>query len=68
MFELKRWRVLFLFLLITITIFGANFPLEDVKPGLTGVGKTVFYGTEIEEFPVEIMELFPVKVWWKTIL
>ena len=59
MFELKRWRVLFLFLLITITIFGANFPLEDVKPGLTGVGKTVFYGTEIEEFPVEIIGVIP---------
>ncbi len=30
-------------------------PLSEVKEGMTGVGKTVFRGTEIGEFPVEIL-------------
>ena len=33
----------------------AFFPLGDVKPGLTGVGKTIFEGVAIEEFDVEIL-------------
>jgi hypothetical protein len=31
------------------------FPLRDVKPGLKGVGRTVFHGNQIEEFQVEIL-------------
>lgn len=31
------------------------FPLRDVRPGLKGIGKTVFAGTRIEEFGVEIL-------------
>jgi hypothetical protein len=31
------------------------FPLSEVKPGLRGKGKTVFSGTQIEEFDVEIL-------------
>jgi SpoIVB peptidase S55 len=31
------------------------FPLKDVKPGMRGVGRTVFSGTRIEEFQVEIL-------------
>jgi len=30
-------------------------PLEDVRPGMVGVGRTVFEGTAIEEFKVEII-------------
>ena len=33
----------------------ALFPLRDVKPGLRGIGKTVFTGNRIEEFQVEIL-------------
>ena len=33
------------------------FPLEDVRPGMTGVGRTVFEGTTVEEFKVEILGL-----------
>jgi hypothetical protein len=33
----------------------AFFPLKDVKPGLRGIGKTVFSGDRIEEFQVEIL-------------
>ena len=33
------------------------FPLADLKPGLKGVGRTVFEGNQIEEFQVEILGL-----------
>lgn len=33
----------------------AFFPLRDLKPGMTGVGKTVFAGDRVEEFRVEIL-------------
>ncbi|MBI3470281.1 MAG: hypothetical protein HY013_02875 [Candidatus Solibacter usitatus] len=35
----------------------ALFPLDQVKPGLRGAGKTVFQGGRIEEFQVEILGL-----------
>jgi hypothetical protein len=31
------------------------FPLSDVRPGLKGVGRTIFEGDKIEEFQVEIL-------------
>ncbi|MBV9303787.1 MAG: hypothetical protein JOY62_09150 [Acidobacteriaceae bacterium] len=31
------------------------FPLKDVRPGLRGVGRTVFAGNRIDEFQVEIL-------------
>lgn len=31
------------------------FPLSDVRPGLKGVGRTIFEGNKIEEFQVEIL-------------
>ena len=31
------------------------FPLKDVKPGLRGIGKTVFSGNQIEDFQVEVL-------------
>jgi hypothetical protein len=31
------------------------FPLREVKPGLRGIGRTVFSGDRIEEFQVEIL-------------
>jgi hypothetical protein len=30
-------------------------PLSEVKPGLKGIGKTVFHGDKVEEFQVEIL-------------
>ena len=31
------------------------FPLKDIRPGMHGVGRTVFSGNRIEEFQVEIL-------------
>jgi hypothetical protein len=35
------------------------FPLEEVKPGMKGIAKTVFSGGEPEEFGVEILGVMP---------
>ncbi|MBI4850704.1 MAG: hypothetical protein HY819_02640 [Acidobacteria bacterium] len=35
------------------------FPLEDVKPGMKAIGKTIFAGGQTEEFEVEILGKFP---------
>lgn len=32
-------------------------PLEEIKPGMKGVGKTVFKGTEPEEFELEVIDI-----------
>lgn len=34
-------------------------PFEDIRPGMTGVGRTVFAGNEIVEFDVEIVGTLP---------
>jgi hypothetical protein len=33
----------------------AFFPLKDIKPGMRGVGKTIFSGNRIDEFQVEVL-------------
>jgi hypothetical protein len=35
------------------------FPLEDIRPGMKGIAKTVFQGTETEDFGVEILGVLP---------
>src|SRR5438045_2601306 len=30
-------------------------PIEEIKPGMVGVGRTVFAGTKLEDFKVEIL-------------
>lgn len=35
------------------------FPLEEIKPGLKGTARTVFSGTEAQEFGVEILGVLP---------
>ncbi len=35
------------------------FPLEDVRPGMKGIAKTVFRGTETEDFGVEVLGVLP---------
>jgi hypothetical protein len=34
---------------------GSTMPLHEVRPGMVGVGRTVFEGTNIEEFKVEVI-------------
>jgi len=37
----------------------AIFPLEDLRPGMKGTARTVFSGTEAEEFGVEVLGVLP---------
>ena len=54
---LKRFLPLICALSLWLPSFGATpfFPLKDVKPGLKGVGKTVFQGGHVVEFQVDIL-------------
>lgn len=63
---MKNKKVLFVFLLTIIMILSLSLtaaafeeimPLEDIEAGMRGYGKTVFRGTEVEEFPVEIISV-----------
>jgi hypothetical protein len=35
------------------------FPLEDLRPGMKGTARTVFSGSETQEFGVEILGILP---------
>jgi hypothetical protein len=54
---LNRFAVLICALFVGLPSLAQTpfFPLRDVKPGLTGVGRTVFHGSKVEEFQVEIL-------------
>jgi hypothetical protein len=30
-------------------------PIEEIRPGMTGIGRTVFQGTELQEFKVQVL-------------
>lgn len=53
--------VLLVVVLVWSTMAGATelFTIEDVRPGLRGIGKTVISGNTIEEFDVEVLGLVP---------
>ena len=44
-------------MLVPALVYAAipTMPIEDVKPGMRGIGKTVFEGNKIDEFQVEIL-------------
>ena len=44
-------------LLMTVSLYAQPgfFPLADVRPGMQGIGKTVFSGDRIEEFQLDIL-------------
>jgi hypothetical protein len=54
---LKRFLPLLCTLFLGLPSFAATpfFPLKDVKPGLKGVGKTVFQGGRVVEFQVDLL-------------
>ena len=48
--------LLILLLPLARTLGAAAFlPLRDIKPGMRGIGRTVFQGSRVEEFQVEIL-------------
>ena len=50
-------RLALFFLLFAAPVLPAQeiLPLDQVRPGMVGVGRTVFEGTKIDEFRVEII-------------
>lgn len=51
-----------LWLVLTVLQLGAVeniLPVDQVKPGMTGKGRTVFQGTAIQEFDVEVLGVLP---------
>jgi len=44
-----------LFVAATISAQTQIIPLKDIRPGMKGIGKTVFAGTRIESFDVEVL-------------
>ncbi len=40
---------------LTVPASTSLMPLEDIRPGMVGVGKTVFQGSDLQEFQVEII-------------
>ena len=66
--RLKLNKIVFIrFILILVTFFilsaGATFSndlfmlISEIKPGMKGIGKTVFHGTQIETFQVDIIDI-----------
>lgn len=67
---MKRFSLALLAVLVVAAAFGSAFgqdkgkdsrlfPLEDLRPGMKGISRTVFVGTEAEEFGVEILGVLP---------
>ena len=53
-------RLVFALLLASLTLVhlpaqSAQMRVEDIRPGMTGIGRTVFEGTRVEEFKVNIL-------------
>ncbi|HBG15515.1 MAG TPA: SpoIVB peptidase S55, partial [Firmicutes bacterium] len=58
--EKRRAILIGLILLITgVPVYANNqfYAFSDLKPGMTGEGYTVFSGTRVEAFPVEVVGL-----------
>src|SRR5213596_3295728 len=53
-------RLAFALVLASVTLVhlpaqSAQMPVEDVRPGMVGIGRTVFEGTRVEEFKVHVV-------------
>src|SRR5271157_6549486 len=50
-------RSLVFLLIVASDLFAqpAIFPLKDIRPGQSGIGKTIFSGSKVEEFQVEVL-------------
>ncbi|MBA7499805.1 hypothetical protein ES704_02552 [subsurface metagenome] len=61
----KNIFIKIIFILLILFSIGVNLtygqslfmPVSEIKPGMKGIGKTVFHGTRIETFQVDIIDL-----------
>ncbi|MCG8515275.1 MAG: hypothetical protein MI740_14135 [Halanaerobiales bacterium] len=58
-FKIKQLvLILFICTIISGTVCGQEIMrLEEVLPGMTGIGKTVFRGFTVESFPIEVIDI-----------
>jgi len=57
-YRYKLFALLIIILLLSPALSAQDFmSLEEIRPGMSGYGKTVFSGTEVEEFSVEIISV-----------
>src|SRR5438552_1764099 len=62
---MKIFRIIACFSLLSLTLSASSFaqstpaakfmPVDEVRAGMKGIGKTVFEGTKIEDFNVQIL-------------
>ena len=56
-------KIIFILLILFSTGMNLAFsqslfmPVSEIKPGMKGTGKTVFHGTQIENFQVDIIDI-----------
>ena len=61
----RRCALILVFLILGVVLNASQgqaleiFPLEEIRPGLMGVGRTVISGTTIEDFTVEVLGIIP---------
>ncbi|PIY31861.1 MAG: hypothetical protein COZ07_07750 [Candidatus Infernicultor aquiphilus] len=61
----KNFFIKFVFILLIMFIIGINMtssqsifmPVSEIKPDMKGIGKTVFHGTKIDTFQVDIIDI-----------
>jgi len=61
----KNICITIIFILLILFTTGTNLafsqnifmPVSEIKPGMTGIGKTVFHGTQIETFQVDVIDI-----------
>lgn len=54
----KRWYAVAVLLLLPAWLSARQadfFPVDELREGMQGIGRTVFHGTDVEEFGVEIL-------------
>ncbi len=55
---MSKYIILLLFILLSIHAMGYDImPLEQIKPGMTGYGLSVFHGSKIERFNIEVVDI-----------
>lgn len=58
---IKRFFIGFALALLTSSAFSGTetMPVDEIKPGMRGVGRTVFAGDTIDEFGFEVLDIIP---------
>ncbi|ACL70521.1 SpoIVB peptidase S55 domain-containing protein [Halothermothrix orenii] len=58
-FKINQFLIIAVIIILTAGFAQAQdiLPLDQIKPGMEGVAKTVFHGYRVEEFPVKVIDV-----------